>query len=209
MNTSKLLVVTTIAVGTLAGCQSLPQAGLIYSSTINAGVGLKISAADAVAPVDISIGFKTADVAYVPVAVTEERKDGRSSVEKIWATHSNSNGQVTECIDAKAKLLPAGKKFAELPAVDKEALESACDYKRDALSVYGQFNGNGTASGSDKSAGLLVGRVFATGVAAQNVSHAAGAVAIAECVKAVSAIEKDPAKQVALAEKLCQRGAKG
>ena len=38
MNTAKLLFVTSISLVALAGCQSLPQAGLIYSSTVNAGV---------------------------------------------------------------------------------------------------------------------------------------------------------------------------
>ena len=125
-------------------------------------------------------------MAYVPVAVAEERKDGRANVEKIWATHSNSNGQVAECIEAKTKLLPAGKKFAELAPVDKEALESACDYKRDAFSVYGQFNGDAQAKAGDKSAGLMVGRVFATGVAAQNVSKAAQLTAAAACIAEVT-----------------------
>ncbi|OYY66736.1 hypothetical protein [Sphingomonas sp. 28-62-11] len=54
------------------------------------------------------------------------------------------------------------------------------DDKRDALSVYGTFNGNANGD-SQKGAGLTVGKTFSTGIAAQNISQGLleGGVAIA------------------------------
>lgn len=46
--------------------------------------------------------------------------------------------------------------------------ESADD-KRDALSVYGSFNG--TAGGNNSSASIALGKVFSTGIAAQNLTQ--------------------------------------
>lgn len=188
MKTFKLLVVATVALSALAGCQSLPQAGLIYSSTVNAGVGLKISAGDATAPVDISIGFKTTDFAYVPVAVAESRANDRAAtqIEKLWASHSNSSGRSESCTSYKENILKNKAPNALLTDREQESVAAACDIKRDAFSVYGQFNGEGQAKGSDKSAGLMVGRVFATGVAAQNVSSAAQLSAVAACIAEVT-----------------------
>jgi hypothetical protein len=207
MKTSKLFAVATICAGSLVGCQALPQAGLIYSSTVTAGLGLKVSASDATAPVDISIGFKTADVAYVPVAVAEEGRDGRQGIEKVWATHSSSNGQLTECLDTKTRLLSGGKKPKDLLPADKAMLESACDYKRDALSVYGQFNGDAQAKAGDKSASLMVGRVFATGVAAQNVSKAAQLTALSTCIVEVTKLFPiDVEARAAALKRLCGTG---
>jgi len=52
--------------------------------------------------------------------------------------------------------------------------------RKDAYSVYGTFEG--TASGSAKDGGLNAGRVFATGIAAQNISEFAG---IEQCLRRI------------------------
>lgn len=177
-----------------AGCASTKQAGLIYSSAVSMGLGMEVKTADATAPVSINIGFKTLDVAYVPIAVMERRADGSELAEKIWASHSQQNGNAERCRvalqnsketkAAAAKLNPAG---TPTPSANADDLPSECDAKRDSMSVYGQFNGDASAKGNDRSAGLMVGRVFATGVAAQNVSAAAVSLAYAACAAAVKA----------------------
>lgn len=60
-----------IAVLALAGgCAPLEQAPLVYSSTKQFGVGVKSGAPDAPG-VDLNIGFRAVDAAYVPVAVAK------------------------------------------------------------------------------------------------------------------------------------------
>lgn len=64
------------------------------------------------------------------------------------------------------------------------------DDKVDALSVYGSFNGN--ASGEAKGAGLKLGKVFSTGIAAQNLSqgirNSAHIEATARCLETARAL---------------------
>ena len=71
-----------------------------------------------------------------------------------------------------------------------------CDSKRDAFSVYGQFDGRTDASGKERAANLAVGRVFSTGIAAQNVSHAARMIAYTLCVKAIRSVFPAIGKEV-------------
>lgn len=52
----------------LAACTALPQAALIYSSRVSGGLDISGGATDTQG-VSLNIGFKTTDLAYVPVAV--------------------------------------------------------------------------------------------------------------------------------------------
>lgn len=176
----------------LLGCTAVPQAGLIYSSTNVIGVGMKVSAAGADSPVDISVGFKSHDFAYVPVAVGEGKTSANgqvveiSNTHNIWASHTQSEGVTANC---KALREDANNTAdAALKANKMRAVAQACDNKRDALSVYGQFDGRTDASGKERAANLAVGRVFSTGIAAQNVSHAARTIAHTDCVKAIRSV---------------------
>lgn len=210
-NASKLLIISC-ALAT-AGCTSLPQAGLVYSSTAIVGVGMKVSTADAMSPVDITIGFKMHDFAYVPVAVQESRTPvggasgmTNNSVEKIWASHAQSEGANAQCDNERKNAAATLKSQRALSAQEQAALEIACDIKRDAMSVYGQFNGTGSASGADRGAGLAVGKIFSTGVAAQNVSNGVHATAMRECVTAVKstlAADATPEVQQKRIDQLC------
>ncbi len=184
-----------------AGCASTKQAGLIYSSTVSMGLGMDVKAADASAPVSINIGFKTLDVAYVPVAVMETNAAGKENVEKIWASHTQQGGQAEKCRIELAKI--KSEKANKNEPVTEQDLPSECDTKRDAMSVFGQFNGDASAKGNDRSAGLLVGRVFATGIAAQNVSAAARAIAYADCANAVAASKIADDKRAAETMRVC------
>ena len=175
------------AVALLTGCASTKQAGLLYSSTVSMGLGMEVKTADATAPVSINIGFKTLDVAYVPVAVMETNGAGKETAEKISASHSQQTGKAEKCLAALTKLTAQRAAAGIAPTANADDLPSECDAKRDAMSVFGQFNGDASAKGNDRSAGLMVGRVFATGIAAQNVSAAANALAYSDCAKAVIA----------------------
>ena len=203
--------VISISIGVaLSGCQSVPQAGLVYSSNISVGVGLKVSTADATAPVDISVGYKQTDFAYVPVAVLTDRGVDQQRLEKVGATHSNANGDVRRCNEAREKVRSSMSKIgASNPSPEERAqLEAVCDFKQDAMSVFGKFDGNTTAGGNDRKVGLTVGRVFSTGVAAQNLSLAARSDSMAACIGAVkdsmgaSAKPEDVSKRV---DDLCGR----
>ena len=190
INTLRVSLCATVAL--MAGCASTKQAGLLYSSTVSMGLGLEVKTADATAPVSINIGFKTLDVAYVPVAVMESKENGKENAEKVWASHSQHASDAAKCFAALANKAQEKKATAKDDATRTEALAAQelpeeCDTKRDAMSVFGQFNGDASAKGNDRSAGLLVGRVFATGIAAQNVSGAAKSMAYASCANAVAA----------------------
>lgn len=71
--------------------------------------------------------------------------------------------------------------------------EETGDMKRDAFSVYGTFNGE--ATGNAQGASLVAGKVFSTGVAAQNltqgVREASKANATTACLVAAGALLKD------------------
>ncbi len=188
-----------------AGCTSTKQAGLLYSSTISMGLGMEVKTADTTAPLSINIGYKTLDVAYVPVAVMETNGAGKESAEKIWASHSQKNGKTAECLEALNRLTAKRVKDGVAPTTNADDLPSECDAKRDAMSVYGQFNGDASAKGNDRSAGLMVGRIFATGIAAQNVSAAAYAFAYADCAKAVIASGIAAANVDAETKRVCGR----
>jgi hypothetical protein len=199
---TKILGVALCAVVSLtAGCASPKQAGLTYSSAVSMGLGMEVKTADPTAPVSINIGFKTLDVAYVPVAVVETNAAGKENVEKIWASHSQQTGQAEKCRIELEKIKAA--KAAKNETVSEQDLPSECDSKRDAMSVFGQFNGDAGAKGNDRSAGLLVGRVFATGIAAQNVSAAAKAIAYTDCANAVTASKIADDKRAAETMRVC------
>jgi hypothetical protein len=174
--------------GFLVGCQTLPQAGLVYSSHVSVGLGMKVSTADATAPVDISIGYKQTDFALVPVVVQK----GQGEVVKVWGDHKVSGGLDTLCRQVRNEIRGSQKgDNAKVSDEDMKNLAAACDEKRDAMSVYGRFDGSTSAGGNERKAGLTAGRVFSTGVAAQNLTAAATSEATTACVKAVSATWDD------------------
>lgn len=191
-----------------AGCASTKQAGLTYSSAVSMGLGMEVKTADPTAPVSISIGFKTLDVAYVPVAVMEPKGLDKENVEKIWASHSQHAGDASSCFAALQRKAMKREPLAtddasKAAALTTQDLPAECDAKRDAMSVFGQFNGDASAKGNDRSAGLLVGRVFATGIAAQNVSAAAQAIAYTDCAAAVTASKIAEDQRAAETRRVC------
>lgn len=89
---------------------------------------------------------------------------------------------------AKSELSNAEGFLGEKQGKALEALQKLSNVrKKDALSVYGSFNNNTTASNDGKSsvnASIKLGKVFSTGVAAQNISEAEKSIGIAYAVSA-------------------------
>jgi hypothetical protein len=61
----------------LGGCAPLEQAPLVYSSSKQFGIGVKSGAPDAPG-LDVHIGFRALDAAYVPVAVAKQCGQGQT-----------------------------------------------------------------------------------------------------------------------------------
>jgi hypothetical protein len=161
----------------IGGCQSIPQAGLVYASRVNVGLAVEIAplaAAAATEPLKLTIGFGSSDIAYVPVAVMGTSTSGHSGISKIWSSHDETS---TQC---------KSERTAQKTKDPNQTVED-CETRRDAMSVYGQFNGNTNADVTGKKYGLNAGRVFATGVAAQQLTEAASNVASVQCIDAVKA----------------------
>ena len=127
----------------------------------------------------------------------------------LMATRSQANREkdVADLKVANRKLLANISELEETKRrIEGQLLASNGDTKKDALSVYGSFNGRaaGTANGAD----LGVGKVFSTGIAAQNMSQgvaeAARTAAAAECLKEAAKLLGDNAaeelRQAALAK---------
>lgn len=105
--------------------------------------------------------------------------DGTASVSKTTlAAERNTLNQTTELLNAQkarvATLQGEIGRFAATLTADKQGTRD------DALSVFGTFKGGGT--GDNEGASLTGGKVFATGIAAQNLSEHAG---VADCLSAV------------------------
>lgn len=136
--------------------------------------------------------------------------DTQSEVERKYVTLSNNDKSYNQIIgggnDAKALYDKANAasqialtNFARITDKVKGALEKlASIQKRDAISVYGSFDADtgaetakvqGTDTNGNNGVKVKVGKVFSTGVAAQNVSEAqktvASAVVVSACINAL------------------------
>ncbi|MBT9597959.1 MAG: hypothetical protein IV094_18410 [Vitreoscilla sp.] len=81
----------------LAACTALPQAALIYSSRVSGGLDISGGATDTQG-VSLNIGFKTTDLAYVPVAVAASAP-GSSPSQLTPLTASHGEGISNPSID--------------------------------------------------------------------------------------------------------------
>lgn len=83
------------AISALTGCAPLQQAPLIYTSKVSVGVDVSVGTENPDG--SISIGFKSVDAAYVPIAVSKKLKDkdgtdlGNSGIIPIVATYGEVN----------------------------------------------------------------------------------------------------------------------
>jgi hypothetical protein len=106
-----------------------------------------------------------------------------ADTDKLTATVARTKDAVAKqqsAVDLALKAaMPAFNQFSQLSQT-----------RSDALSVFGSFNGTTNASGGASSvgAGLTAGRLFSTGVAAQQLASAAAADSQTRCILAVQAV---------------------
>lgn len=141
----------------VAGCATdIPKnMPLIFGESITVGIGIGATAADQGA--SVTVGFKSHDVAIIPVVAYD--KDGNPV--HLHATVTETTGDKAAAQAQKSKNKAAGD-------------PGSTTTNTDSYSVLGQFST--TADGSGRRVGL--GKFFATGTAAQQLS--AG---FAECLK--------------------------
>lgn len=132
------------------------------------------------------------DIAAVTqqIAVLESRKGALESLE------ATNNSTVRNSVAEKIAQIDAAVQENErkLQKIIDRSSQSSTDLKRDALSVYGEFGGDTTTEGTN--AGLQVGKIFSTGVAAQFLTqHMGQALAMqgrTKCVaNALAAIDRN------------------
>src|SRR5689334_4374134 len=113
MTTATRTVLAAAAAATLLGCAPLQQAPLVYSSKVAVGVDLSSNAAESPG-ISISLGVKTVDAAYVPVAVArsaEAAASGASAPELIKISAQYGQGST-------------GKDTAQLAESNKERINA-------------------------------------------------------------------------------------
>ena len=200
-------VVIIVPALTLAGCQTIDNAGLVYGSRTVGGIDVSGGPQGSTGGANFSFGYKREDLAFIPVAVCE-KKDGKGC--QNIAKLIGSNGQIgpsatrSEDIAAVSSIIGENASTAEAKAdkivkrlgmettggavaITKEVIadpnvEPGEKAKRvikalqglgsDSYSVFGSFEGRGFASASAVDAS--VGNLFATGIAAQNLSRYIG-----------------------------------
>jgi hypothetical protein len=117
------------ALALLGGCAPLEQAPLVYSSAKLFGVGVKSGAPDTPG-LDVNIGFRALDTAYVPVAVAKQCGQGQTcanisyNVVPINGTNNvNGLSSVDESqIASDSKVIEDGVKIIDERARRKAAL---------------------------------------------------------------------------------------
>jgi hypothetical protein len=144
------------------------------------------------------------------IASLVRRSDGSYNTEQVVA---DLKRQLDEKRDARSQLesrlvaLKAARqmKSDEAARAKDEAIRVAGlaqTSKTDAMSVYGRFDSNGSADAKTGSGQLLVGKVFSTGLASQNLTEAvkleAGSRCIANDVDVAKALANDNDRKVFL-----------
>lgn len=156
----------------LTACASVPMAPLVYGSKTVGGLDIATNTG-ANPGVSISIGYKRDDLALVPVAVLE--KKGQAGEKLKIVTGRDNEDEPVKGTDTQADKQRGGNR------------------SKDALSVFGSFEGRGMAGASTQatSAQALAANYFSTGIAAQNLADGVGKAAtvaqIRHCFAAVAA----------------------
>ena len=149
----------------VAGCNSLPTAGMLYAQhTVG---GLEVAVGDptvASSPAHIKIGYSNDFGTYIPMAVG--KKEAPLDVYSLLATGSVSRNMTAAEIIALATVLRGAD-------VNLERL-------LDIVSVYSSFETSFSAKTQSPSAEVSAGNVFATGFAARAI---AGARLAAVCIR--------------------------
>ena len=85
--------------------------------------GLDLSAADAVAPVDVVLGTK-------PATVSGRVKDATTGV--VWLMGADPNGRITAKVDAQGQFSLGGLAPGEYRAIALESAEMVAEFDEDA-----------------------------------------------------------------------------
>ncbi|MDX9844467.1 MAG: hypothetical protein RBT42_11995 [Aquabacterium sp.] len=135
-----------------------------------------------------------------------------ASIEADMSSHMNALDAAQQKIDLAKSL--ADERFAAAA----QAANLINTKKRDALSVYGRFDSNGSSatslgnqSGASANGSVLVGKVFSTGLASQNLTEAVMLEARSKCVTSAlavaNALKNDSDKMILFGklEELCSK----
>lgn len=161
---------------------------------------------DALKPAQETIGKLAALNVNLKTPLSANR-DGSDSVATVKAEVSQLKATADEQATGISENIKKNKSDLALSEQKVTSLKSDIDNtlnmyrtdKTDALSVYGRFDSNGSGSfgGSDPAAdgkggkaGLLVGKVFSTGLASQNLTEAVKFESVTRCLLAMSEILK-------------------
>ncbi|WP_102341200.1 hypothetical protein [Vibrio cyclitrophicus] len=99
----KKSILLSLTVVFFTGCSSMEQSALVYTSTMNVGVGVDVQGTG----LDVTLGYETNDLAYVPVAVSEKGSEtddkkiaqGQDTWEIISAHSNNEKTMEQDNID--------------------------------------------------------------------------------------------------------------
>ena len=151
-------------------------------------------------------------------------KDGiseiKSSIENLEKINEKKAGQV-KVYESEIIVLDLNHRQSVLAVQNafnaaKKAADLAQVNKRDAMSVYGRFDSNGSSKDASLGVGLTAGKIFSTGVASQNLTEAARYSSlyegIASCVREFSALynglsPEQKVKALEVIERVCNQDA--
>lgn len=188
---NKRQILSGVLALTVSGCgQPLP---LVFSSGRAVGVDIGISTAST-SPLHVTVGFKSLDATEVPVEIADEsgtdhrirgcyatiaKSGGSSTCSSDGSTSSSTHvtgkpdsvgtGHGTQSGPGKPSSGGGALPYALLDASPGNVARQA-QTMNDALSVFSSFNGSVKASQS-AGAAVNLGTVFATGVAAQQLTE--------------------------------------
>ncbi|MCC6915424.1 MAG: hypothetical protein IT566_17130 [Rhodospirillaceae bacterium] len=186
---SRLLYASAVCL-VLSACS---DTALVFASRQTFGVN--ISASTSNQPVSLVLGYEGNDGTVIPTAVAEDSKLVTS--ESVYCPAMDTEA-LKKCLDARNKD-PGG--------VNALASSNGALLQTDALSVFSTFNGDGSTRGEANGAavGASLGKVFATGIAAQKMSagtaNALQAKAVAACVASLSGIATEAERIRLIGEK--------
>lgn len=190
----------TVAAATLclAGCVTVPMAPLVYGSKTVGGLDISTTTTGANPGVSISIGYKRDDLALVPVAVMKQKegKDGKIlEYPKIIRGHDIDSGDEDDTNSAAKQANGDAAAAKEAKANVQRDTAGNDNNRKDAMSVFGSFEGRGMAQTSTQTTGAqaIAANYFSTGVAAQNLARGLGNAAAADQLRKCFLSVKDVA----------------
>ncbi len=170
--------VAMLAMMTIAGCVKDP---LIFNSATTVGIKIAVSPSES-QPLKLQVGFDQVDSAIVPTSTEAgapqilSRDDGcvtkdEKSIECGDLTVTITRPSPSSSSEPGPEPSPGLHDITELPPG-----KGGKRIRSDALSVLSNFSTTGKAKsgGGSAEAGFTIGKLFATGLAAQNISEGIG-----------------------------------